>query len=58
MREYTKHQWIDQNHHDVLQWARNAQNSIRYDNELKLFNLLRKEHISFRNIFLSISTLC
>ena len=25
MIEYTKDQWIDQEHHDVLQWARNAQ---------------------------------
>ena len=24
MIEYTKDQWIDQNHHDVLQWSRNA----------------------------------
>ena len=32
MIEHTKYQWIDQNHHDVLQWARNIQNIIRYDN--------------------------
>ena len=38
--EYTKDQWIDQNYHDVLQWARNAQNIICYDNELKLTYLL------------------
>ena len=31
--EYTKDQWIDQNHHSVLQWARNAQNIIHCDNE-------------------------
>ena len=36
MVEYTKDQWIDQKHHDVLQWSRNAQNIIHYDNELKL----------------------
>ena len=41
MIEYTKDQWIDQNHHAVLKWARNAQNIIRYENELKLINLLR-----------------
>ena len=34
MIEQTKDQWIDQNHHDLLQWDRNAQNIIRYDNEL------------------------
>ena len=34
--EYTKYKWIDKNHHDVLQWARNAQNIICYDNELEL----------------------
>ena len=36
MIEYTKDKWIDQNHPYVLQWTRNAQNNIRYDNELKL----------------------
>ena len=25
MIEYTKDQWIYQKHHDILQWARNAQ---------------------------------
>ena len=40
MVEYTKDQFIDQNRHDVLQWARNAQNIICYDNELKLTYLL------------------
>ena len=29
---YTKDQCIDKNHHDLLQWARNTQNIIRYDN--------------------------
>ena len=28
MVEYTKDQFIDQNHHYVLQWARNAQNTL------------------------------
>ena len=42
MIEYTKYQWIDQSHHDVLQWDRNAQHIICYDNELKLINLLRE----------------
>ena len=42
MIEYTKDQWIDQNHHDVLQWARNAQNILRYENELELIFLLRE----------------
>ena len=41
MIEYTKDQWIDQNYHDVLQWARNAQNMICYDNEFKFIYLLR-----------------
>ena len=40
--EYTKDQWIDHNHHDVLQWARNAKNVIRYDNESKFIHLLRE----------------
>ena len=42
MIEYTKDQWIDQKHHNVLQWDINAQNIIRYDNELKLIYLLRE----------------
>ena len=42
MIEYIKDQWIYQNHHDVLKWARNAQNIICYDNELKLIYLLRE----------------
>ena len=42
MIEYTKYQWIDQNHYDILQWDRNAQNIIRYDNELKLIYVLRE----------------
>ena len=42
MIEYTKNQWIDQKHHNVLQWSRNAQNIIRYGNELKLIYLLRE----------------
>ena len=41
MIEYTKDQWVHQKHHDVLQWARNVQNIIRYYNELKLINLIR-----------------
>ena len=28
--EYTKDQWIDKKHHDVLQWDRNSQNIIIY----------------------------
>ena len=40
MIEYTKDQYIDQEHHNLLQSARNTQNIIRYDNELKLINLL------------------
>ena len=51
MIEYTKDQRIAQKHQDVLQWARNAQNIIRYDNELKLIYLLRELHISFRKSF-------
>ena len=42
MIEYTKYQWSYQNNYDVLQWAINAQNVIHYDNELKLFNVLRE----------------
>ena len=42
MIEYTKDQWIDQKHHDVLQWARNAQNIIGDENELKLIYLPRE----------------
>ena len=42
MIEYTKDKLIDQKHHDVLQWARNAQNIICNDNELKLMYLLRE----------------
>ena len=38
--EYTKDQWIDKKHHDVLQLDRNAQNIIPYNNELKLNYLL------------------
>ena len=38
MIEHTKDQWFYQKHHDVLQWSRNAQNIIRYDNKSKLFN--------------------
>ena len=37
--EYTKDQWIDQHHQDLLQWAWNFQNIIRYDNELKFIYL-------------------
>ena len=40
--EYTKDKWIDQNHHNVLQWARNAPIIICHDNELELINLLRE----------------
>ena len=42
MVEYAKDKFIDQNHHDVLQWARNGQNIIHYDNKLKLSYLLRE----------------
>ena len=42
MIEYTKYQWIGQNRHNVLQWSRNAQNIICYDNELKFIYLLRE----------------
>ena len=49
--EYTKDQWVDQQHQDVFQWARNTQNIIRYDNELKLI-------MSFNNdIFININFL-
>ena len=42
MIKYTKDQLIDKNHHDVLQWDRNDQNIIFYDNELELIYLLRE----------------
>ena len=42
MIEYTKDQWIDQKHHNVLQRAINAQNIICHDNEFKLIYLLRE----------------
>ena len=42
MIEHTKDQQIDQKHNNVLQWARNAQNNIFYENELKLIYLLRE----------------
>ena len=42
MIEYTKDKWIDQKHHGILQWAINAQNIIRYDNEFKFIYLLRE----------------
>ena len=42
MIEYTKYQLVDQKHHEIFQWARNAQNIIRYDIELKLINLIRE----------------
>ena len=41
MIEYTKYQWKDKKYHGVLQWSRNAQNFICYDNELKIIYLLR-----------------
>ena len=41
MIQYTKYQWTDQRNHNVFQCDRNAQNIICYDNELKLFNLLK-----------------
>ena len=40
--EYTKDKCIYQKHHDVLQWDRNAQNIICYDNELKFIYLLKE----------------
>ena len=40
--EYIKYQWIDQRNHYISQWSRNAQNIIRYDNELKSIYLLRE----------------
>ena len=40
--EYTKDQCIDQQHHDVLQWDRNAQNIICFENKLNFIYLLRK----------------
>ena len=40
--EYTKYQWNDKKHHGVLQWAKNSQNIIRYDNGLKLIYLIRE----------------
>ena len=42
MIEYTKDKCIDQKHHNLLQWARNAQNILRYENELELIFLLRE----------------
>ena len=42
MIEYTKDQWIDKKHNDVLQWARNAQNIIHYNNGLELIYLPRE----------------
>ena len=42
MIEYTKDQWIDQKHNNVLKWARNAQNTICYENGLKFIYLLRE----------------
>ena len=41
MIKYTKYKWNDKKHHGVFQWARNVQNIIPHDNELKLMNLLR-----------------
>ena len=41
MIEYTKDKRIDKKHPEVLQWARNDQNVVRYDNELELIKLLR-----------------
>ena len=40
--EYAKYQWIDQNYHDVLKWAINAQYVICYENELKFIYLIRE----------------
>ena len=37
-----KEQWIDQRDNDVLNWARNGTNIIRYDTDLKLVLLLRE----------------
>ena len=42
MIEHTKYQQIDQKYHNVLQWARNAQNIISYNNELKFIYLPRE----------------
>ena len=42
LMEYTKDQWVDQQHQDVFQWDRNTQNIICYNNELKLI-------VSFKN---------
>ena len=42
MIEYTKYQWIDQKHHDILQWYIKSQNIIHYYNEFKFINLLRE----------------
>ena len=42
MIECTKDQWIDKKHNYLFQWARNANNIIRHDNELKLIYLLRE----------------
>ena len=40
--EYTKDKWIDEKHHNLLKWARNAHNIIGYENELKLIYLPRE----------------
>ena len=39
--EYTKDQWIDKKHHDLLQRDRNAQSIICYENQFKFIYLLR-----------------
>ena len=49
MVEYTIYQQVGHEHHNILQWARNTQIVICYENELKLFYLLREEHISLTN---------
>ena len=45
MIEYTKHQWIEQKYHNVLQWDRHTQNIIRYDNKLILIYLIREKNL-------------
>ena len=42
MIEYTGYQWIDQKHHDLLQWYINVHDIIRCDNEFKFIFLLRE----------------
>ena len=42
LMEYIKNEWIEDRNEDVMQWAKNARNIIRSNNELKLVYLLRE----------------